>query len=162
MKSCGRHQCRRRCCDGDCPPCDLPCGRRLRCGNHLLLLSPVPVDIPAISYRVGLRAKLLPLSARSCALCHPLADTQMQDRLTGIAYNILMSQLQPPPVPVAETVTSCLVALRANLLHASARRCALCRSLADVQTQDCLTSVEYNALFMLRPNYFLCLWTHNL
>lgn len=34
MKACGRHQCRRRCCDGDCPPCDLPCGRRLRCGNH--------------------------------------------------------------------------------------------------------------------------------
>ena len=33
-KACGRHQCRRRCCDGDCPPCDLPCGRRLRCGNH--------------------------------------------------------------------------------------------------------------------------------
>lgn len=33
-KVCGRHQCRRRCCDGDCPPCDLPCGRRLRCGNH--------------------------------------------------------------------------------------------------------------------------------
>lgn len=33
-KSCGRHQCRRRCCEGDCPPCDLPCGRRLPCGNH--------------------------------------------------------------------------------------------------------------------------------
>lgn len=34
MKGCGRHQCRRRCCDGECPPCDQPCGRRLRCGNH--------------------------------------------------------------------------------------------------------------------------------
>ena len=34
MKGCGRHQCRRRCCDGECPPCDLACGRRLRCGNH--------------------------------------------------------------------------------------------------------------------------------
>ena len=33
-KACGRHQCRRRCCEGDCPPCDLPCGRRLPCGNH--------------------------------------------------------------------------------------------------------------------------------
>jgi len=34
-RSCGRHQCKRRCCNGDCPPCDLPCGRKLRCGNHL-------------------------------------------------------------------------------------------------------------------------------
>lgn len=33
-KACGRHQCRRRCCEGDCPPCDLPCGRRLPCSNH--------------------------------------------------------------------------------------------------------------------------------
>lgn len=34
MRACGRHQCRRRCCDGDCPPCEEVCGRRLRCGNH--------------------------------------------------------------------------------------------------------------------------------
>ena len=41
MKACGRHQCRRRCCDGDCPPCDLPCGRRLRCGK-----PQVPCPLP--------------------------------------------------------------------------------------------------------------------
>ena len=34
-RSCGRHQCKRKCCDGNCPPCDLPCGRKLRCGNHM-------------------------------------------------------------------------------------------------------------------------------
>ncbi|KAK9827063.1 hypothetical protein WJX74_005265 [Apatococcus lobatus] len=33
-KECGRHQCKRRCCDGDCPPCEEVCGRKLRCGNH--------------------------------------------------------------------------------------------------------------------------------
>ena len=22
MRSCGRHQCKRRCCNGDCPPCE--------------------------------------------------------------------------------------------------------------------------------------------
>ena len=34
MRACERHPCKRRCCDGDCPPCPETCGRRLRCGNH--------------------------------------------------------------------------------------------------------------------------------
>ncbi|EEF29002.1 nuclear transcription factor, X-box binding, putative [Ricinus communis] len=34
MRDCGRHACRRRCCDGDCPPCAEICGKRLRCKNH--------------------------------------------------------------------------------------------------------------------------------
>lgn len=34
MRACGRHACRRRCCDGSCPPCEETCGRKLRCGNH--------------------------------------------------------------------------------------------------------------------------------
>ncbi|XP_010543727.1 PREDICTED: NF-X1-type zinc finger protein NFXL2 isoform X2 [Tarenaya hassleriana] len=34
VRDCGRHACRRRCCDGDCPPCSEICGRRLRCRNH--------------------------------------------------------------------------------------------------------------------------------
>eukprot|EP00878_Enallax_costatus_P040394 GHUV01046599.1.p1 GENE.GHUV01046599.1~~GHUV01046599.1.p1 ORF type:complete len:148 (-),score=0.96 GHUV01046599.1:55-498(-) len=35
MRNCGRHQCKRRCCDGEsCPPCEEVCNRKLRCGNH--------------------------------------------------------------------------------------------------------------------------------
>lgn len=34
MRDCQRHPCKRRCCAGDCPPCDQPCNRRLKCGNH--------------------------------------------------------------------------------------------------------------------------------
>ncbi|KAG9453430.1 hypothetical protein H6P81_006334 [Aristolochia fimbriata] len=34
VRDCGRHACRRRCCDGDCPPCSEICGRKLRCNNH--------------------------------------------------------------------------------------------------------------------------------
>ncbi|KAJ6900154.1 hypothetical protein NC652_026326 [Populus alba x Populus x berolinensis] len=34
MRDCGRHACKRRCCDGDCPPCGEICGKRLRCNNH--------------------------------------------------------------------------------------------------------------------------------
>ncbi|XP_065870669.1 NF-X1-type zinc finger protein NFXL2 [Euphorbia lathyris] len=34
MRDCGRHACRRRCCDGECPPCGEVCGKRLRCKNH--------------------------------------------------------------------------------------------------------------------------------
>ncbi|MQL88742.1 hypothetical protein Taro_021316 [Colocasia esculenta] len=34
LRDCGRHACKRRCCDGNCPPCPEICGRRLRCGNH--------------------------------------------------------------------------------------------------------------------------------
>ncbi|XVF40733.1 hypothetical protein PTKIN_Ptkin01aG0138500 [Pterospermum kingtungense] len=34
MRDCGRHACKRRCCDGNCPPCSEVCDRRLRCKNH--------------------------------------------------------------------------------------------------------------------------------
>lgn len=34
MRACGRHPCRRRCCDGNCPPCPEECKRLLRCRNH--------------------------------------------------------------------------------------------------------------------------------
>ncbi|XP_015877400.3 NF-X1-type zinc finger protein NFXL2 isoform X2 [Ziziphus jujuba] len=34
LRDCGRHACKRRCCDGDCPPCSEICGRKLRCKNH--------------------------------------------------------------------------------------------------------------------------------
>ncbi|CAL8460554.1 g83 [Coccomyxa elongata] len=34
MRACGRHACKKRCCNGNHPPCDQVCGRRLRCGNH--------------------------------------------------------------------------------------------------------------------------------
>ncbi|XP_058075009.1 NF-X1-type zinc finger protein NFXL2 isoform X2 [Magnolia sinica] len=34
VRDCGRHACKRRCCDGDCPSCSEICGRKLRCNNH--------------------------------------------------------------------------------------------------------------------------------
>ncbi|MEW5303405.1 MAG: hypothetical protein WDW38_001729 [Sanguina aurantia] len=34
VRACGRHPCKRRCCDGNCPLCEEVCGRRLKCGNH--------------------------------------------------------------------------------------------------------------------------------
>lgn len=34
LRDCGRHACKRRCCDGDCPPCSEICDRKLRCKNH--------------------------------------------------------------------------------------------------------------------------------
>ncbi|KAK4758031.1 hypothetical protein SAY87_019332 [Trapa incisa] len=34
LRDCGRHACKRRCCDGDCPPCSEVCDRKLRCRNH--------------------------------------------------------------------------------------------------------------------------------
>ncbi|XP_051138149.1 NF-X1-type zinc finger protein NFXL2 [Andrographis paniculata] len=34
VRDCGRHACKRRCCDGDCPPCSEICDRRLPCRNH--------------------------------------------------------------------------------------------------------------------------------
>ncbi|GBG68527.1 hypothetical protein CBR_g3071 [Chara braunii] len=33
-RNCVRHPCKRRCCDGNCPPCADVCGRKLMCGNH--------------------------------------------------------------------------------------------------------------------------------
>lgn len=37
MRSCDRHPCKRRCCDGTCPPCTETCNRRRRCGTHRCL-----------------------------------------------------------------------------------------------------------------------------
>ncbi|XP_073122332.1 NF-X1-type zinc finger protein NFXL2 [Henckelia pumila] len=34
VRDCERHACKRRCCDGDCPPCSEVCDKRLRCRNH--------------------------------------------------------------------------------------------------------------------------------
>ncbi|XP_044731524.1 NF-X1-type zinc finger protein NFXL1 [Chrysoperla carnea] len=34
IKDCQKHSCNRKCCDGNCPPCEKPCGRGLRCGYH--------------------------------------------------------------------------------------------------------------------------------
>merc|ERR1712137_170272 len=34
LRDCKRHQCRRKCCPGDCPPCNEICGLKLACQNH--------------------------------------------------------------------------------------------------------------------------------
>ncbi|XP_066250881.1 NF-X1-type zinc finger protein NFXL1 [Euwallacea similis] len=34
MKDCNKHPCNRKCCDGNCPPCEKPCGNSLQCSNH--------------------------------------------------------------------------------------------------------------------------------
>eukprot|EP00055_Hartaetosiga_balthica_P010200 m.42818 g.42818 ORF g.42818 m.42818 type:complete len:714 (-) comp7079_c0_seq1:187-2328(-) len=34
MKQCGRHRCKTKCCDGNCPPCMEICNFKLACGNH--------------------------------------------------------------------------------------------------------------------------------
>ncbi|XP_014353942.2 NF-X1-type zinc finger protein NFXL1 [Latimeria chalumnae] len=34
LRDCQRHQCKRKCCSGTCPPCDQSCGRTLGCRNH--------------------------------------------------------------------------------------------------------------------------------
>ncbi|GAB1601514.1 gem-associated protein 5-like [Argonauta hians] len=34
MRDCGRHQCKRKCCEGNCPICEQVCARSLACRNH--------------------------------------------------------------------------------------------------------------------------------
>ncbi|XP_031617999.1 NF-X1-type zinc finger protein NFXL1 isoform X1 [Contarinia nasturtii] len=34
MRDCNKHACNRKCCDGDCSPCDKICGKTLSCGKH--------------------------------------------------------------------------------------------------------------------------------
>eukprot|EP01114_Cavostelium_apophysatum_P002131 TRINITY_DN11856_c0_g2_i1.p1 TRINITY_DN11856_c0_g2~~TRINITY_DN11856_c0_g2_i1.p1 ORF type:complete len:467 (-),score=63.05 TRINITY_DN11856_c0_g2_i1:30-1430(-) len=34
LRNCGRHECKRKCCLGDCPECPDICGNKLRCLNH--------------------------------------------------------------------------------------------------------------------------------
>lgn len=34
IRSCNKHPCNRKCCDGQCPPCDKICGKTLPCGKH--------------------------------------------------------------------------------------------------------------------------------
>ncbi|KAJ4828026.1 hypothetical protein Tsubulata_035105 [Turnera subulata] len=66
MRDCGRHACKRRCCDGDCPPCGEICDKRLRCKNH---------KCPAPCHRyVSLHVGLLSNDGGPCAPC-PLMIT---------------------------------------------------------------------------------------
>ncbi|CAF5148153.1 unnamed protein product, partial [Rotaria magnacalcarata] len=37
MRSCDKHPCKRKCCDGNCPPCQTVCGKTLNCRNHKCL-----------------------------------------------------------------------------------------------------------------------------
>jgi len=34
LRNCGRHPCKKKCCDGNCPPCEQVCNRNLNCRNH--------------------------------------------------------------------------------------------------------------------------------
>lgn len=34
MKDCNKHPCNRKCCDGNCPPCEKMCSKTLKCSNH--------------------------------------------------------------------------------------------------------------------------------
>ncbi|CAG2239164.1 NFXL1 [Mytilus edulis] len=34
MRDCGKHQCRRKCCDGNCSPCEQTCNKPLGCKTH--------------------------------------------------------------------------------------------------------------------------------
>ena len=34
MRDCKKHACNRKCCIGDCPPCEQPCNKQLSCKNH--------------------------------------------------------------------------------------------------------------------------------
>ncbi|XP_060521136.1 NF-X1-type zinc finger protein NFXL1 [Cylas formicarius] len=34
IRDCNKHPCNRKCCDGNCPPCEKVCGHTLQCGNH--------------------------------------------------------------------------------------------------------------------------------
>ncbi|XP_058119829.1 NF-X1-type zinc finger protein NFXL1 [Anopheles ziemanni] len=34
VRTCGKHPCNRKCCDGQCPECDKVCGKTLPCGKH--------------------------------------------------------------------------------------------------------------------------------
>ncbi|XP_073252696.1 NF-X1-type zinc finger protein NFXL1-like [Porites lutea] len=54
MRQCERHQCKRKCCGGSCPPCEQTCNRTLNCRNHKCpsrchrgqcYPCPLPVDI---------------------------------------------------------------------------------------------------------------------
>ncbi|KAL9973519.1 hypothetical protein ACROYT_G019988 [Oculina patagonica] len=54
MRQCERHPCKRKCCNGSCPPCELTCNRTLNCRNHKCPSQchrgpcypcPLPVDV---------------------------------------------------------------------------------------------------------------------
>ena len=34
LRNCGKHKCNRKCCDGDCRPCNEICNKMLSCKNH--------------------------------------------------------------------------------------------------------------------------------
>ncbi|KAL6748565.1 hypothetical protein V8C86DRAFT_3020593 [Haematococcus lacustris] len=75
MRACGRHPCKRRCCDGrSCPPCEESCGRKLRCGHHKCPAPchsgpcrPCPLTL-SFACACGRMASTLPCGAEARAL----------------------------------------------------------------------------------------------
>ncbi|XP_070554401.1 NF-X1-type zinc finger protein NFXL1-like [Ptychodera flava] len=59
IRDCGKHQCKRKCCDWNCPGCEQPCNKSLSCKNHKCpskchqgLCYPCPLTVD-ISCRCG-------------------------------------------------------------------------------------------------------------
>ncbi|KAK9842016.1 hypothetical protein WJX81_004295 [Elliptochloris bilobata] len=116
MRACGRHQCKRRCCDGSaCDACDQPCNRKLRCGNHVCPAQchagpcqPCPLTA-TVACACGATACAVPCGSearteppRSVQACgHVCGNESCHD-----APPPAVSMYAPPPPPVSELLAS--------------------------------------------------------
>lgn len=98
MRACQRHACKRRCCDGCCPPCEEVCGRWLRCGNHK---CPAPCHSgPCRSVLTGF------FGTRGCT-CSPVSAVKVTGRLIHCHLRTCLACLCRPCPLTLEVACAC-------------------------------------------------------
>ncbi|EIE25322.1 hypothetical protein COCSUDRAFT_65191 [Coccomyxa subellipsoidea C-169] len=115
MRACGRHACKKRCCDGNHPPCDQVCGRRLRCDNHT---DPSPCHAGAclpcpltasVSCACGRTTYSLPCGSEGGAK-EPTCDQACGHVCSSSSCHHPpvppVRAFQPPPAPTSEGIPS--------------------------------------------------------
>lgn len=143
MRACGRHQCKRRCCDGSaCGACDQPCGRRLRCDNHVCPApchagpcQPCPLTA-TVACACGGTSYAVPCGSEvhlcTCTSCEPEAT------VLPILHNIIALGEKEFPVSCSPVGSACEVAWVG---------CATC--LGDQDMHKMLQCTQYSAIIMV-------------
>ncbi|KAJ9527059.1 hypothetical protein QJQ45_025235 [Haematococcus lacustris] len=149
MRACGRHPCKRRCCDGrSCPPCEESCGRKLRCGSagcH----DPDPPAVPPFTPPRPPRVQLLLSDTDELAAAACQVSNRSLKRSRGKAPPTALSApgadtASPHTLPPAHQAAQAAQALLQELPEEGASRPCHCGKASLSLTCSTLQQLEHS------------------